>query len=418
MSGAQPDSTSNTGARRIPIPLPSTEQTANRVTTFELFFDLVYVFAFTQVSRLMAETHSATGILQALIVLSLMWWTWVGFSWISNQASADQPFLRTVMTLAMIAVFIAALTIPEAYEDLEGGWNGPLVFAGAYAAVRIIHIGLYLVVARRDPAMRRQVLIFTAAMVPAVSLIFVGAAIGGDAQIWVWLIAMVYDVVATRIGSVLGRGWRLPSAEHWAERHGLVVILALGESIVAIGVGVAREPIDGQIMLGSAASVVISVLLWWSYFARLAAFGEHALMRRDGQARAILGADAYSYAHFVIIAGIIVTALGVEDAMKHVDDVEPFGWFGAIALGAGIAMFAAGTVVFALLVGLRRPIMRAIEAVLLIAAIPLLATVAPLAALVIAVTLTGVVAIIESRLHHRADAAYGGHEPESAESAP
>lgn len=405
-------------SRRIPLPAVSTGQNASRVTTFELFFDLVYVFAFTQVSRLMAETHSATGILQALIVLSLMWWTWVGFSWISNQASADQPFLRTVMTLAMIAVFIAALTIPEAYDDLDGGWNGPLVFAGAYAAVRTIHIGLYLVVARADPAMRRQVVIFMAAMVPAVTLIFIGAVIGGDAQLWVWLAAMIYELVATRVGSVIGQGWRLPSAEHWAERHGLVVILALGESIVAIGVGVAREPIDLQIMLGSAASVVISVLLWWSYFARLAAFGEHALLRRDGQARALLGADAYSYAHFVIIAGIIVTALGIEDAMKHIDAAEPFGWFGAIALGAGIAMFAAGTVVFALLVGLRRPIMRAVEAVLLIAAIPLLAAAPPLAALMIAVSLTGIVAIIESRLHHRADAAYGGHEPESAESAP
>jgi low temperature requirement protein LtrA len=228
---------------------------------------------------------------------------------------------------------------------------------------------------------------------------------------------MIYDLVATRVGSALGRGWRLPSAEHWAERHGLVVILALGESIVAIGVGVAREPIDLPIMLGAAASVVISVLLWWSYFARLAAFGERALSRVDGQARAILGADAYSYAHFEIIAGIIVTALGIEDAMKHVDDPESFGWFGAIALGAGIAMFAAGTVVFAALVGMRRPIMRAVEAVLLLAVIPALAAVPPLAALVITVTLMGVVALIESALHRPADAAHG-REPESAESAP
>ena len=418
MTGPFSGSTGARITRRIPLPAVSTGQSVSRVTTFELFFDLVYVFAFTQVSRLMAESHSALGILQALILLSLMWWTWVGFSWISNQASADQPFLRTVMTLAMIAVFIAALTIPEAYDDLDGGWNGPLVFAGAYAAVRIIHISLYLVVARGDSAVRRQLLIFMAAMIPAVSLIFIGAAIGGDAQLWVWLGAMIYELVATRVGSAIGQGWRLPSAEHWAERHGLVVILALGESIVAIGVGVAREPIDLQIMLGSAASVVISVLLWWSYFARLAAYGEHALSRRDGPARAILGADAYSYAHFVIIAGIIVTALGIEEAMKHIDEAEPFGWFGAIALGAGIAMFAAGTVVFALLVGLRRPIMRAVEAVMLIAAIPLLAAVPPLAALVIAVSLTGIVAIIESRLHHRADAAYGGREPESAESSP
>lgn len=379
------------------------------MTTFELFFDLVYVFAFTQVSRLMAESHSATGILQALIILSLMWWTWAGFSWISNQASADQPFLRTVMTLAMIAVFVAALTIPEAYDDLEGGLNGPLVFAGAYAAVRIIHISLYTVVAAGDKALRRQLMLFLVALVPAVSLIFIGAALGGAAQLWLWLIAMIYDLAATRVGSILGGGWRLPSVEHWTERHGLVVILALGESIVAIGVGVAQEPIDVPIIVGAAASVTISVLLWWSYFARLAAYGERALEKQDERVRARLGADAYSYGHFVIIAGIILTALGIEDAMKHVTDAEPFGWFGAIALGSGIATFAAGTVIFALLVGLRRPVMRAIEAVVLIAAIPVLAVVPPLAALVIAVALMGVVAGIESRLHRRMEAAIGHH---------
>lgn len=187
-------------SRRIPIRPPATSQSASRVTTFELFFDLVYVFAFTQVSRLMAETHSAIGILQALIILSLMWWTWVGYSWISNQASADQPFLRTVMTLAMIAVFIAALTIPEAYEDLEGGWNGPVVFATAYAAVRIIHVTLYLVVAREDSGVRRQLLIFLIALIPAVTLIFVGALLGGQAQLWLWLAGMIYDLGATWSG--------------------------------------------------------------------------------------------------------------------------------------------------------------------------------------------------------------------------
>jgi low temperature requirement protein LtrA len=399
------EGTSAGASRRIPIPTPSTSQSANRVTTFELFFDLVYVFAFTQVSRLMAESHSATGILQAMIILSLMWWTWAGFSWISNQASADQPFLRTVMTFAMIAVFVAALTIPEAYDDLEGGWYGPLVFAGAYAAVRIIHIALYSVVAAGDKALMRQLMLFLIALVPAVTLIFIGAALGGAAQLWLWLIAMIYDLAATRVGSILGRGWRLPSVEHWAERHGLVVILALGESIVAIGVGVAQEPIDLPIILGAAASVTLSVLLWWSYFARLAAYGEHALERRDEHKRATLAADAYSYGHFVIIAGIILTALGIEDAMKHVGDAEPFGWFGAIALGSGIATFAAGTVLFAVMVGMRRPIWRGIEAVALIAAIPVFALVPPLAALVLAAVLMGAVAVMESRLHRRLDRA-------------
>lgn len=375
-----------------------------RVTSFELFFDLVYVFAFTQVSRLMAETHSGLGILQALVVLSLLWWTWIGFSWISNQSSADEPILRVGLTVTMIAVFVAALTTPEAYDDLEGGLRGPVVFAVAYAVVRVAHVTIYWVLSVGDPALRRQLLYFLVALIPAVVLILVGGFLGGTAQLWLWIIAMVYDLVATRVGSALARGWRVPSAEHWAERYGLVVILALGESIVAIGVGVAQEPIDVPIMLGCAASIVLSVLLWWSYFARLAGDGERSLAKRDERTRITLAADAYSYAHLVIIAGIIVTALGIEEAMKHVSGAEPFGWFGAIALGAGIATFALGTALFALLVRMRAPTMRVIEGIVFLVAIPLLAVVAAMAALLIAVALMGVSVIVESWMYRRAEA--------------
>jgi low temperature requirement protein LtrA len=196
----------------------------------------------------------------------------------------------------------------------------------------------------------------------------------------------------------------VPSAEHWAERYGLVVILALGESIVAIGVGVAQEPIDVPIMLGCAASIVLSVLLWWSYFARLAGDGERSLAKRDERTRITLAADAYSYAHLVIIAGIIVTALGIEEAMKHVSGGEPFGWFGAIALGAGIATFAFGTALFALLVRMRAPIMRVIEGIVFLLAIPLMAMVAGMTALLIAVALLGVSVSVESWIYRRAEA--------------
>ena len=155
--------------------LHTSDQTA-RVTTFELFFDLVYVFAFTQVTGLMAETHSAFGILQALIVLGLLWWTWVSYCWLANQAPADQPVMRVGMSLAMIAVFVIGLTVPEAYDDLEGGLGGPLVLAVAYTLVRLIHGVLYLVAAGDDRALRRQVLITEAvAMAPAATALLVGA---------------------------------------------------------------------------------------------------------------------------------------------------------------------------------------------------------------------------------------------------
>jgi len=369
-----------------------------RVTTFELFFDLVYVFAFTQVSRLMAETHSAFGILQALIVLALLWWTWESYGWLSNQAPADQGVMQLGMSVAMIAVFLVALTIPEAYDDFPGGWHGPLVFALAYVFVRLVHLILYWVAAGEDAALRRQVrLTLAVVLAPASTALVVGAVLGGPAQTWIWLGAFLYDAAMIYLSSRGGGGWRIHSVAHWAERHGLVVILALGESVVAVGVGVAREPIDGPVVLGTVLAVTLSILLWWAYFARIAAAGEHALERRADAARVVLARDAYTYVHFVIVAGVILAALGVEVAMAHIGDGEPFGWFGAAALAGGLAVYAAGTVVFARLVDVPWPAVRIVTAIVLAASVPLLAAVAPTWALVVVVAVLAVMLVIEGR---------------------
>jgi low temperature requirement protein LtrA len=371
-------------------------EASSRVTTFELFFDLVYVFAFTQVSRLMAETHSAFGILQALVVLALMWWTWVAYCWLANQAPPDRGVMQVGMSVAMIAVFVAALTIPEAYDDLPGGWYGPLVLALAYTLVRLLHMALFLIAAGKDAALRRQVLITQAiAMAPAAAALIAGALIGGPAQTWIWLGAFLYDAALTYFSSRDGGGWRIHSVAHWAERHGLVVILALGESVVAIGVGVAREPIDGPITMSVVLAVTLSILLWWAYFANLSAAGERALERRADAARVVLARDAYTYVHFVIVAGVILAALGVEEAMAHIGDAEPFGWFGASALAAGLVAYTAATAVFARMADLGWPPTRIIGALVLAASVPLLAAVAPMWALVVVVGVLAVMLAVE-----------------------
>ncbi|WP_350348423.1 low temperature requirement protein A [Agromyces sp. G08B096] len=377
-----------------------------RVTTFELFFDLVYVFAFTQVSRLMAETHSALGILQALIVLALLWWTWCSYAWLGNHAAADQPLVRVGMTVAMVAVFIAALTILEAFHDLPGGWDGPLVLALAYVLVRVLHIGLYLVVAGDDRRLRRQVLrTQSVAMLPAAAAIVAGALVGGAAQTWIWLAGFAWDFAFTWLSSRGGGDWRIRSVGHWAERHGLIVILALGESIVAVGVGVAREPIDGSIIAGTVLAVVISVLLWQAYFARLAAAGEAALEHRPEETRAGLAVNAYTYGHLPIVAGVILAALGVEDAMAHIHDVEPFGWFGASALGGGLALYLAATVLVGRLVGLPVLGWRIVAVVVLVASVPLIAVLPPLAALAVVLVVLAAAALVEAFAARRAVAA-------------
>lgn len=374
-----------------------TADESTRVTTFELFFDLVYVFAFTQVTGLMAETHSAFGILQAMIVLGLLWWTWEAYGWLSNQSPADQPVMRIGMSVAMISVFIIALTVPEAFDDLPGGWHGPLVLAFAYTIVRLVHAALYLAAAGRDRALQRQVVMTVAvAGAPAMIALIVGALVGGPAQTWIWLGAFLYDFAVTYASSRQGGNWRIYSTTHWAERHGLIVILALGESIVAIGVGVAQEPIDAAVVLGAVLSVLLSILLWWSYFVRAAAAGEHELERRTDAARAMLGINGYTYLHLAIISGIILAALGVEDAMAHIGDVEHYGWFGAAALSSGLALYIGATAVFLRVVGQPWSWVRIIAAVALIALIPVLAAVAPIGALAIAALVLVAALVIES----------------------
>ncbi|WP_167043161.1 low temperature requirement protein A [Salinibacterium sp. ZJ454] len=379
-----------------------------RVTTFELFFDLVYVFAFTQVSRLMADTHSGLGILQALVVLALLWWTWVSYGWLANQAPADQGVMQIGMSVAMIAIFVAALTIPEAYDDLPGGWHGPLVLALAYTLVRLVHITLYLIAAGEDAGLRRQILLTQAvAMAPASVALIAGALVGGPAQTWIWLGAFLYDAALTYFSSRGGGGWRLHSPAHWAERHGLIVILALGESIVAVGVGVAREPIDWPITVGVAFAVTLSILLWWAYFARISDAGEHALNQRTDAARVVLARDAYTYVHFLIVAGVILAALGIEEAMAHVGETEPFGWFGAAALASGLATYAAATAIFGRLADLPWPVIRIIAALVLAASVPVLAAVAAIWAIVIVVGMLAVMLVLEGAVGSRASAGDG-----------
>lgn len=368
---------------------------AGRVTTFELFFDLVYVFAFTQVSAFMVEGHNAQALLQGLVVLGLLWWTWVGFAWVANRAPADQPVMIVGMSVAMAAVFVIALAIPESFAAAEGAPTAALVLALAYTVVRLVHVALYALSAGEDVALRRQIIVFLGgAMIPSVAALVIGAVIGGQAQLWIWLGALAYDLLVTRLSSRSGGGWGLHSPSHWAERHGLVVILALGESIVAIGVAVAREPISASVIIGAVLALLLSILLWWTYFTRFAPWGESELERRSEGRQVVMARDVYSYGHAAIVAGVIIAALGIEEAMAHVADSEPFGWFGAIALMAGAACVIATIAISAWVSATPRAGAVAIPAVVMVVLIPLAQAVAPLPALAIAASALAVTAAI------------------------
>lgn len=378
------------GAHRSRRLLPAmTSEEGHRATPLELFFDLAYVFAFTQVSRLMAHQHDGVGLVQGLVVLALLWWSWTAFAWLSNHAHADEGVVRVAMMVAMIALFVGGLVVPEAFAAHHGGLPAPVVLVGAYLVARAAHAAVYVLGDVDAPAMRRRVVrAVLLPLAPSAALLVLGAQASPGVRLWCWLGAVVLEPALSYLAT-RGTEFRVPSAAHLAERYGLVVILSLGESVLAIGVGVgaAGEPVGGPALLGSVLAMLVSIGLWWAYFARYARPAEHALAGLHGGARARLANEGYSYLHLVVVAGIVLAALGVEGAMAHVGDGEPLGGFAGAALGGGLALFVAGTSLFARRMLGAWPVVRTGGALVLLAVVPVLGAVRPLAALGLVVLL-------------------------------
>lgn len=370
----------------------------HRVTQFELFFDLVFVFAFTQVTALMAHESDAIGVVRGLTILGILWWSWCSYSWLANQARADRGVLNLGMALATGLIFVMAFAIPEAYAEDEGPRLSAFVVVGCYFLVRLVHIVLYLVAAGDDRQLRRQVLMtMVVAVAPTIAGMIVGAYLGGVAQTWIWLGAWLFDATVVFLTSRAGGEWRLHSAGHWAERYALVVILAIGESIVSIGVGLREVELDAASLVGAFLAIGGAVILWWIYFRRFSAGVEHALSRLTPERRVAEASVSFTYLHYPVVAGIMLTALGIESVMAHIGDVAPLGWFGAAALAGGVALYQAATVfIWRRLTGRWLAARLALSTVLL-PGVVLAAALPPMAALATAVGLGILLAVIEHR---------------------
>jgi len=369
---------------------------SHRVTTLELFFDLVFVFAFTQVTQLMADTPTAAGALRGLVLLALLWWAWCSYAWLGNQAHADEGVVRLTIIVAMAAMFVVALTIPEAFADLPGGLFAPFLLAACYALVRLAHLACYLVAAGPDTSLRRQLLLTTIPVTAAAALLMVGGALGPPYQTMLWAVALLVDY--TGIWLTGTSGWRVRSPVHFAERHGLIVIVALGESLVAIGVGVAEQPVSTAVIAASILGVVVAVSLWWLYFDVVAHVAEGVLSSAHGQQRSRLARDSYTYLHFPIVISIIFIALGLKKVLEYVADTTHHDLTDAltgvplIALYGGVAVHLLGHVAFRRRnVGTWNP-HRTTAALILLLLIPLAWQLPALAALaILAVLLTALV---------------------------
>jgi low temperature requirement protein LtrA len=375
---------------------PVTEE-AN-VTPIELFFDLVFVFSLTQVTALMAEDLSVRGLLRGMLVLALLWWCWVGYAWLGNVLRADEGVGRVAMFGAMAAMLVLALSVPEAFHDLDGGLHGPIVLAFAYLAVRVLHLGIFWLAAgdAEDRGLRRQLLRFAPSVVGSTLLLMVASQLEGPAQTGTWVAVVAVDYVGTALAGA--SGWRLNSAAHFAERHGLVLIVALGESIVAIGVGVADLPMSGPILIASVLGLAVSAGIWWTYFDVSALVAERELRRSEGTARTRMARDAYSYLHLPMVAGVVVLALGVKKVLEYVGDAHGHDLADALPIVPAAALFGGAALYLVAHVGFRHRIVgtinaqRSVTAAVLLALIPVGTVVPALAA--IAIVTAALVALV------------------------
>jgi low temperature requirement protein LtrA len=362
---------------------------SHRVTSLELFFDLVFVYGLTQVTALMAAGeptwHKA---LEGLLMLALLWFAWSSYAWLGNQAKADEGVLRLALVVAMVCVFLAALAIPNAFQETGGSLDAGLLLVLSIIALRFVHLTVYLIAAGDDRGLRRQLLVTAIPVAGWAVLLVVGAEIDDGKRLAVWALALAVDYVGIFVSARAG-GWRLNAAAHFAERHGLIVIIAIGESIVSIGVGAAAFPLTRPVLVAVLLGLAISVTLWWSYFDVVAPVAERVLTRARGEERAGLARDSYTYLHFPMVVGIVYTALGMKKVVNYVADTthhdlsDPLATVPLVALYGGVALYLFAHICFRLrnVHSLNRQ--RLGLAVLLVALLPVVAHVPALTALAV-----------------------------------
>ena len=308
----------------------------------------------------MAASPDWAGIVRGLFVLTVLWWTWAGYAWLTSVVDPEEGAVRIVIFAAMAAMLVAALAVPGSFDD------DALAFACAYAIVRIAHIGLFLLASRGDPQLRRSVTGLAVSTAIGVSLLTAASAADGAVQASLWGVAILLDLGLPFL--FWAEGWRLVPA-HFAERHGLILIIALGESIVAIGVG-SNAVVDVTVVVVATLGIAIAAGLWWVYFDVTVWVAERRLSRLPaGREQNEVARDAYSYLHLAMVAGIVLLALGMKKTLEHPGD--PLKAVPAVALVGGVAAYLLAIVAFRwrLLHTLGR--VRPITAAVLLALVPI-----------------------------------------------
>jgi len=321
----------------------------------------------------MADDPTFAGMGRAMLMLAIMWWAWSGYAWLTSTVDPEHGRPRVVMFAAMGAFLVIALATPGAFGD-DG-----VLWGVAYLVVRLLHAALFALAARGDPALARAVLSLVVSLVPGAGLIILaGAAVDGTTRDLLWVLALVLDYgIVLAVGV---EGWHV-HAEHFAERFGLVVIIALGESIVAIGAGAEALGTSSGEVVAALVALAIVCLVWWAYFDVVALVAERRFREAVGAEQLRIARDSYALLHLPMIAGIVLYALGVKKVLEHTGD--PLKDMPAVALCGGLALYLLAHVAFRLRNVGSLSVPRCVAAAACLAVIPLALEAAALTALVV-----------------------------------
>jgi low temperature requirement protein LtrA len=302
-----------------------------RVTPLELFFDLVFVFAFTQVTTVLSDNPTWSGLGHGLLILGVLWWAWAAYAWLTNTVDADVGAVWGAMLVSMAAMFVAALAVPDAF-----GSHG-VVFGVAFLAVNVMHLPLYSLAARGDPDLLGAVLRVAPSALAGAALILAAGFVDGRLRALFWLAALAVGYLLPLFAQI--SGWRVHPA-HFIERHGLIVIIAIGESLVAIGLGERASGLSTGVLVAAVLGFAVATSFWLAYFDFFPIRAEQLLIDRSGSERTALARDVFTYLHLPMVAGIVLFAFAMKETLAHVDgELDTVPAFG-LCVGPALYLFA------------------------------------------------------------------------------
>jgi low temperature requirement protein LtrA len=346
-----------------------------RVTPLELLFDLVFVFAFTQVTTVLSDDPTWGGLGHGLLILAVLWWAWAAYAWLTNTVDPGVGAVWGAMLVAMAAMFVAALAVPDAF-----GRHG-VVFGVAFLIVNVMHLTLYALGARGDRELLSAILRIAPSALAGAALIVAAGFVHGGLRPMLWLVALAVGLFGPLLAG-LG-GWRVQPA-HFVERHGLIVIIAIGESLIAIGLGARGTGLSAGVIVAAVLGLLVTASFWLAYFDFFPIRGEQLLTDLSGAARTALARDAYTYLHLPMVAGVVFFAFAMKATLAHVGD--ELDTIPALGLCGGPALYLFAYVALRFRVARRLGRGRLVAAVVFALLFPLAVAVPALVALALVAT--------------------------------